>query len=88
MIQKAKWITAAELDSNVVPSFQKDFQIKNEILKAELYITALGVYEAYLNEQRIGKFVLAPGWTSYAHRLQYQCYDVTDLIAKENTIRR
>ena len=86
MIQKAKWITAAELDSNVVPSFQKDFQIKNEILKAELYITALGVYEAYLNEQRIGKFVLAPGWTSYAHRLQYQCYDVTDLIAKENTI--
>ena len=43
-------------------------------------ITALGVYEAELNGRRVGGFVLAPGWTSYDHRLQVQTYDVTELL--------
>ena len=33
-----------------------------------------------LNGRRVGDHVLAPGWTSYAHRLRYQTYDVTDLV--------
>lgn len=39
-----------------------------------VYATALGVYQLYLNGQRIGDHVLAPGWQSYAHRLHYQTY--------------
>ncbi|MDW6058438.1 alpha-L-rhamnosidase N-terminal domain-containing protein [Streptomyces sp. FXJ1.4098] len=38
------------------------------------------MYEAELNGVRIGDHVLAPGWTSYAHRLRYQTFDVTDLL--------
>ncbi|HJS29090.1 MAG TPA: glycoside hydrolase family 78 protein [Anaerolineales bacterium] len=47
---------------------------------ARLYITALGVYEPHLNGQVVGGDVLAPGWTDYARRVQYQVYDVTDLM--------
>lgn len=51
-----------------------------EIVKARLYITAHGVYDATLNGQPVGDEVLAPGWTSYHHRLRYQTYDVTALM--------
>ena len=43
-------------------------------------MTALGVYELELNGQRVGDHVLAPGWTSYHHRLRYQTFDVTALL--------
>lgn len=43
-----------------------------EIVKARLYITAHGTYVATLNGRRVGDEVLAPGWTSYRHRLRYQ----------------
>ena len=39
-----------------------------------------GSYEAEINGARVGDHVLAPGWTSYRHRLRYQTYDVTDLL--------
>ena len=54
---------------------------------AELEITSLGVYEACLNGRRVSDFVLAPGWTSYDHRLQVQSYDVTPLLRTENELR-
>ncbi len=50
------------------------------VARARLYATAHGVYVATLNGRRVGDHVLAPGWTSYHHRLRYQTYDVTDLI--------
>jgi alpha-L-rhamnosidase len=56
------------------------------LLKARLYITALGVYEARLNGVCIGQDVLAPGWTSYHHRLVYQTYDVTQLLSSGNNV--
>jgi alpha-L-rhamnosidase len=39
-----------------------------------------GVYELRLNSQRVGNHLLAPEWTSYHHRFQYQTYDVTPLV--------
>ncbi len=47
---------------------------------ARLYVTALGLYEARLNGQRVGDARLAPGWTDYAQRIPYQTYDVTALL--------
>ena len=51
-----------------------------DVVRARLYATAHGVYTAHLNGRRVGDEVLAPGWTSYPHRLRYQTYDVTDLV--------
>lgn len=54
--------------------------VPGETVRARLYITAHGVYVARLNGHRVGDHVLAPGWTSYHHRLRYQAYDVTSLV--------
>ncbi|HEY3904133.1 MAG TPA: family 78 glycoside hydrolase catalytic domain [Streptosporangiaceae bacterium] len=54
---------------------------------ARLHVTALGLYEARLNGRRVGDAFLAPGWTDYAKRVQYQTYDVTELLREgENVI--
>ncbi|BAL86047.1 putative alpha-L-rhamnosidase [Actinoplanes missouriensis 431] len=66
---------------------RRDFTARPGLLKARLYATACGLYELQLNGDRIGDDVLAPGWTSYHHRLPYQTYDVTGLLrAGANTI--
>lgn len=84
---EAEWIKPKEEYGDIVPLFGIDFSIKKEVQKAELSMTALGVYEALLNEKKVGDEVLAPGWTSYRRRLQYQTYDVTELIRSENRLR-
>ncbi len=80
---KAQWITGDYMVNKKqrypVDCFRKAFDAKN-IVKARLYATACGVYEGCLNGKRIGNFILAPGHTDYRERIQYQTYDVTDLI--------
>lgn len=68
------------LKSNPAPMLRKEFALKNAVEQARLYITSLGLYEAEINGQRIGDQVFTPGWTSYDNRLQYQTYDVTELL--------
>src|SRR2546423_1143411 len=47
---------------------------------ARLSVTALGIFECRINGEVVGDEVLAPGWTSYRHRLPYSTFDVTDLL--------
>ncbi|MDX1932844.1 MAG: family 78 glycoside hydrolase catalytic domain [Capsulimonadales bacterium] len=56
------------------------------VTAARLYITALGVYEAYINGKRVGENYLAPGWTDYGKRVQYQVHDVTDLLNEGDNV--
>ena len=62
------------------PLLRREFSVKPRVRRARLYITSLGVYEAQINGQPVGDHVLAPGWTSYKHRLRYQTFDVTGLL--------
>ena len=62
------------------PILGADLHMPGAVARARLYATAHGVYTATLNGRRVGDHVLAPGWTSYHHRLRYQTYDVTDLV--------
>ncbi|GAP93086.2 putative extracellular glycosyl hydrolase family 78 protein [Rosellinia necatrix] len=59
---------------------RKQFDLNSTISSARLYITAYGLYEAFINGDRVGDIVLAPGWQSYDHRLVYDTYDVTKLL--------
>ena len=86
-IKTSSWITVSQDTGSICPVFRKMFAAEKAIKKAELEITALGVYEAEINGQRVSDYVLAPGWTSYDHRLQVQTYDVTALLQKENDLR-
>lgn len=51
-----------------------------KVARARLYSTALGLYDAWLNGERVGDDRLAPGWTDYNKRVQYQTYDVTEQL--------
>ncbi len=86
MISDALWIGFNEDFGNVCPIFFKKWTLTEKIEKATLTITAIGVYEAHLNSVRVGNFVFAPGCTAYSKRLQYQTYDVTDMLSVENEL--
>src|SRR5258706_6976830 len=62
------------------PLLRREFDVRAGVTRARLYVTALGVYEAQINGTTVGDHVLAPGWTSYNHRLRYQTFDVTSLL--------
>ena len=69
------------------PYLRKTFTLEKPVRRARLYATARGLYEAHLNGERVGDHELAPGWTDYHRRIQYQTYDVTGLLRKgENAI--
>ncbi len=85
-IKSASFIRPAADIGTVVPVFKKIFWTDKKVEKAVLNISALGFYEAYLNGERVGKFIFAPGWTSYETRLQYQSYNVTSLIEECNEL--
>jgi alpha-L-rhamnosidase len=57
--------------------FRREFGLNQQVRSATLYITAHGLYEAQINGKRVGDAFLAPGWTAYQKRLQYQVFDVT-----------
>ncbi len=85
-ILNAQWIKSpkSSIDREIV--FSKEFRAKKEIVSAELEVTALGNYLARINGERVGDFILAPGWTSYKKRLQVDTYDVKSMIKSENKV--
>jgi alpha-L-rhamnosidase len=79
----AAWIGPGFTEDTILrpsPVFRKQFQTSKKIQSATAYITAHGLYEAFINGQRVGDSYLTPGWTSYGTRLQYQVYDVLPLL--------
>ncbi len=67
--------------SYAVTQLRHEFRLpRKKVSRARLYATALGLYEAHLNGSRVGRDQLAPGWTDYRTRVQYQTYDVTTFL--------
>lgn len=86
---RAKWIEPVQdtLPNGPALTLRKDFAISKKITKARIYATAHGLYELHLNGKKVGDALFTPGWTSYKKRLQYQVYDITDLLKSgENTV--
>jgi alpha-L-rhamnosidase len=80
---KAKWIEPGYIEDSVLrpsPYFRKQFITSKKIASATAYITSHGLYEALINGKKVGDAFLTPGWTSYNKRLQYQVYDVTNML--------
>lgn len=86
MIEKQTWIKADfAKDYKICPVFRKEFETAG-IKRAELEITAKGAYVAEINGKRVGDFILAPGFTVYSERHQYQTYDVTELLQNGSNV--
>lgn len=56
------------------------FTVKPGLRAAYACTTALGLYNVYLNGQKVSTDEMTPGWTSYNRRLLYQTYEVTAML--------
>ena len=79
----AEWITYADREE-ICPIFCKDFTVKNKITKARLYVSAAGMFEAYLNGKKIGNEYLTPYLTDYEKRIQVITFPVEKYLGTEN----
>ena len=85
-ISSASWIRLSGASCAAAPIFRRRFSCGKAVCTASLEVTCDGVYEAVLNGERVGRFILAPGWTEYRKRLQVQTYDVKTLLEKDNIL--
>ena len=93
---RAQWIADPAATSNAnaavtntsLPAIlmRKSFRLDQPFKNATAYVTALGLYELRINGQRVGEQLLAPEWTSYSKRVQYQTYQVTDLLRRGSNV--
>ncbi|MCD8296009.1 MAG: family 78 glycoside hydrolase catalytic domain [Prevotella sp.] len=90
---KGQWIGldyAMPWDSLTVHSrlssryLRTEFKVTKPIVRATLYISGLGMYEAFINGQRIGDQVLSPAPTDYRKTVLYNAFDVTSLLNADN----
>jgi alpha-L-rhamnosidase len=66
--------------------FRRGFSVRPGLRQARLYASALGIYTAEINGQRVGDELLAPGWTSYAHRIRYQTFDLSSQLTEGHNV--
>lgn len=86
-IYLSKWITSPVDTKNKVFAYKKSVYVKKKIKSATLFSSAIGVYTSYINEKKADIYPLAPGFTLFSKRVQYQKTDITPLvIVGENTV--
>ena len=85
-MNRLNWIRSPRETTAAVVGFRKTVKFSKPLKKATLTVSAIGVYIPFVDGVRVGRNVLAPGWTSYRSRVQYQTYDVTDLVRPGSTL--
>lgn len=65
---------------------RKEFKLEKPVKRAVLYISGLGLYNAYINGQKVGQNVLTPAPTDYRKTVLYNAYDVTPMLTTNNVI--
>ena len=73
--------------------YHKEISLSKQPRRAILYASAMGIYEAEINDRKIGNHYFTPGYTHYQTYLQFQSYDVTEFIKQgkneiDITVRR
>lgn len=90
VLEGSSYVILESSEDEGTPVFRKNFDIGGkEITSARLYSTALGVYDVYINGERVGVKdengntvydELKPGWTNYNKSVLYHTYDITDML--------
>ncbi|HEV2709498.1 MAG TPA: family 78 glycoside hydrolase catalytic domain [Edaphobacter sp.] len=78
----AKWIAQAGTTNETaeMPLFRRQFAVKPKLMRAILYVSALGQGEVHVNGSKVGDAELAPSWTDYRKTIRYEAYDVTSML--------
>ncbi|MBR5307467.1 MAG: family 78 glycoside hydrolase catalytic domain [Clostridia bacterium] len=84
MFESSKWITSEKDYGSAPRVYFRDLNIIKPLRKAVLHITAGGIYNVYVGNDKAGDVVFTPGWTVYDKHHMYQSYDITDLVAESD----
>ncbi len=63
---------------------RKEFRAEKKLVRAVLHVSGMGQYELTLNGNKVGDYLLAPGWSYYPKTILYDTYDVTQHIKSGN----
>ncbi|MBR0400780.1 MAG: family 78 glycoside hydrolase catalytic domain [Mogibacterium sp.] len=84
-VWQAEWIAAAKGD-DCHPYMKKTFTVRPGLCRARLYATGVGLFEAYINGNKLGEEYLKPGITDYEKRIQAVTFPVDGLREGENEL--
>ena len=83
---QAEWITSEykehKKETKPVYYFIKDLIIKKPVKRARIYSSALGLYDIYIDDEKISDSYFRPGFTSYDNTLQYQTYEAEEALVE------
>ena len=84
----AQWIrdTAPAVADVSATCLRREFTLARPAVRAIVHVSALGLYELRINGRRVGDRQLAPEWTDFTTRVQYQAYDVTALLRRGGNV--
>ena len=82
---QADWI-AAESGDSCHPLMKKAFEVRRGLKSARLYAAGVGLFEAYINGEKLGQEYLKPGVTNYEKRIQVITFPVNELHEGENEL--
>jgi alpha-L-rhamnosidase len=84
---RGSWISDTR-NVNLKPAghFRKSFYLDKKIASARAYIAVAGLYELYVNGQRMGSHRLDPTYTRFDRRNLYVTYDVTSSMVEGNNV--
>ncbi|MGO4146452.1 family 78 glycoside hydrolase catalytic domain [Paenarthrobacter sp. YAF11_1] len=80
---------AADKEFDGAPLMRGEFRLDEGhggVESATLFLSALGVVEAWVNGRRVSDDLLTPGWSSYEWRVRYSELDVTQLVGQTTVI--
>ena len=80
------WDVEAEHSQLSSRYLRTEFKVEKPVKRATLYISGLGMYEAYINGKKVGDQVLAPAPTDYRKTVLYNAFDVTPMLAADNAV--
>ncbi len=94
--ENAGVLMTKDLSKLGMPMFRKSFDTaaEKEVVSAKVYASSLGVYDLYVNGERVGYTnadgekmydEMKPGWTDYNERILYYSHDITDLVKQHGS---
>ncbi|MEN0101960.1 MAG: family 78 glycoside hydrolase catalytic domain [Curtobacterium sp.] len=76
----APWRENTRVDQ-APPILRREVTLRGDVVRARLAVASLGLHEVTVDGVRVGDAELAPGWTSFGHRVRYLVHDATEHLA-------
>ena len=75
---KGHWIGATDDTKHGAVYLRKEIDVTKPVKRAMVYFSGLGFSELYINGNKVGNYLVGPGFTNYNRRIQYLTFDVSD----------